>query len=588
MSGTTLAQAYVQILPTTKGIKGKLESELGSAGIASGGKAGFGGKFASAFTKFFAAAGVGEAIKQSIQEGAKLEQSIGGVETIFGEKDAALVETNAKKAYKALQISANDYMEQATSFSASLLQSLDGDTTKAAKAADVAITDMSDNANKMGTDIGDIQNAYQGFAKQNYTMLDNLKLGYGGTKTEMERLLTDAGKLSGKKYDISNLADVYEAIHVVQQEMGLTGTSAKEAETTLSGSFNAMKAAATNFMGYLTLGQNVGPAMKGLVETACTFLFKNLIPALGRIIQALPGAVGVLLVSGIPQILKGMTKVINGITAALDGQGSNQIYKSVTKVLKGVASALIKNLPALLAALARLYIQVAKTMITVLLPLLVRMLGTVKSRISSTITGLGSAMMTYLANGIRGAIGKVTSTVTGLVSKIKSLFNFNGLAGTVRASFNAVKNAITSPITTARNSLAKIVGRIKGIFPIRLGRIMNLKIPEIKVNGGKAPWGLGGKGVKPSFAVHWNAQGGIVDSPTILQGAGEAGPEGIIPLTQFWNKMDNIASAIQTSNGSSGGTLTVVMNLDGSTIAKSTIDYVNNQTIVFGTNPLTV
>lgn len=135
-------------------------------------------------------------------------------------------------------------MEQATSFSASLLQSLDGDTRKAAKYADTAIIDMSDNANKMGTNIEDIQNAYQGFAKQNYTMLDNLKLGYGGTKTEMERLLADASKISGQKYDISNLSDVYEAIHVIQGDLDITGTSAKEAATTLSGSFSAMKAAA--------------------------------------------------------------------------------------------------------------------------------------------------------------------------------------------------------------------------------------------------------------------------------------------------------------------------------------------------------
>lgn len=173
--GTTLAQAYVQVIPTTKGIKGMLGKELGNEGD-SGGKT-TGMKFTGAFKKAIAAAGIGTVIAKSISEGAKLEQSIGGVETLFGKKDAETVKRNAQNAYKTLQISANDYMEQATSFSAALLQSLNGDTKKAAAAADVAITDMSDNANKMGTSIIDIQNAYQGFAKQNYTMLDNLKLG---------------------------------------------------------------------------------------------------------------------------------------------------------------------------------------------------------------------------------------------------------------------------------------------------------------------------------------------------------------------------------------------------------------------------
>lgn len=196
-NGTTLAQAYVQVIPTTKGIKGTLGSELGGEGAAAGKSAG--ARIASGLKAAVIAAGIGKAISSSIQEGAKLEQSIGGVETIFGKKDAETIKKNAQNAYKTLQISANTYMEQATSFSASLLQSLDGDTAKAAKAADVAITDMSDNANKMGTNIQDIQNAYQGFAKQNYTMLDNLKLGghnrlaqykpceNGGTLNELRR-----------------------------------------------------------------------------------------------------------------------------------------------------------------------------------------------------------------------------------------------------------------------------------------------------------------------------------------------------------------------------------------------------------------
>lgn len=167
-SGTTLAQAYVQVIPSMRGVKGMLSSQMGGEGASAGKTAGT--KIAAGLKAAVIAAGIGKAISSSIQEGAKLEQSIGGVETIFGKKDAETVKKNAQNAYKTLQISANTYMEQAASFSASLLQSLDGDTAKAAKAADVAITDMSDNANKMGTSIQDIQNAYQGFAKQNYTI----------------------------------------------------------------------------------------------------------------------------------------------------------------------------------------------------------------------------------------------------------------------------------------------------------------------------------------------------------------------------------------------------------------------------------
>ena len=165
-----------------------------------------------------------------------MSKSLGGIETLF--KDSAdKVKANAAEAYRTAGMSANDYMELTTSFSASLLSSLSNDTSKAADVADMAMTDMSDNANKMGTNMEDIKNAYNGFAKQNYTMLDNLKLGYGGTKTEMERLLADAQKITGVKYDINNLSDVYSAIHVIQGQLDITGTTAKEAATTISGSF---------------------------------------------------------------------------------------------------------------------------------------------------------------------------------------------------------------------------------------------------------------------------------------------------------------------------------------------------------------
>ena len=209
---TELGQAFVQIMPSAKGISGSITKQLSGEADAAGTNAGnlIGGKLVAAIGGIIAAAKIGELITKgisaSLSEGAALQQSLGGIETLF-KGSADKVKQYANEAYKTAGLSANDYMENVTSFSASLLQSMGGDTEKAADKANMAMVDMSDNANKMGTNMGDIQNAYQGFAKQNYTMLDNLKLGYGGTKTEMERLLADATKLTGVKYDINNLSD---------------------------------------------------------------------------------------------------------------------------------------------------------------------------------------------------------------------------------------------------------------------------------------------------------------------------------------------------------------------------------------------
>ena len=253
---------------------------------------------------------------KSVSAYSEFEQLVGGVETLF--KDSAeLVQTYADNAYKTAGLSASEYMETVTSFSASLLQSLDGYTEKAAKAADAAVTDMADNMNKMGSSMESIQNAYQGFAKQNYTMLDNLKLGYGGTKTEMQRLLADAEALTGKKYDLSNLGDVYEAIHVIQQDLGLTGVAAAEAEGTFTGSFNAMKAAAQNFLGSLAIGEDVTNSLTTLIGNATTFVFKNLIPMIGTVLKGLPSAILTALKIGAPMLLQGISQLISSLVNSL-------------------------------------------------------------------------------------------------------------------------------------------------------------------------------------------------------------------------------------------------------------------------------
>ena len=246
---TELGTAYVQIVPSMQGISGSLSKALGSEANSAGDEAGtnFMGSFKAKALALVAGLGIGKLLKDSISasisEGAALQQSLGGVETLF-KSSADTVKNYANEAYRTTGLSANKYMESVTGFSASLLQSLGGDTDKAAEVANMALVDMSDNANKMGSSMESIQFAYQGFAKQNYTMLDNLKLGYGGTKQEMQRLLADAEKLTGVKYDLNNLSDVYSAIHAIQENLDITGTTAKEAASTFTGSFESMKAAA--------------------------------------------------------------------------------------------------------------------------------------------------------------------------------------------------------------------------------------------------------------------------------------------------------------------------------------------------------
>ena len=284
-----------------------------------------------------ASAAVSGFIKNAIDEFADFEQQVGGVETLFGESAPKVIE-NASRAFMTAGVSANTYMANVTSFSASLLQSLAGDTDKAADIADMAMRDMADNANKMGTAMGSIQDAYQGFAKQNYTMLDNLKLGYGGTKTEMERLLADAEKLTGVKYDISNLSDVFEAIHAIQYELGITGTTADEAERTISGSLFAMKAAWSNLLvGVADDTQDFDTLVNNFVESAST-AFRNLMPRISTSIK------------GIGKLITGLLPVIVATLPSLISDVLPSILQSGIDVVMTFLQGITDNLPVLTSA----------------------------------------------------------------------------------------------------------------------------------------------------------------------------------------------------------------------------------------------
>ena len=269
---------------------------------------------------------------------AEFEQLEGGIKTLFGEDTAKTIMKNANNAFMTAGMSANQYMNTVTSFSASLIQSLKGDTEAAAQVADMAIQDMADNANKMGTSMESIENAYQGFAKQNYTMLDNLKLGYGGTRSEMERLLKDAGKITGKKYDIKNLSDVYEAIHVIQGELGITGATAEEAATTVEGSMRMMKASWQNLLTAIGTGENVGDATKKFAESFKTYL-NNLLPVFKRVVMNLFDALKDLLPDLFKMLsdeLPGMIDLGAGLLDAVINGLKNIKWSSVKTAVKKV------------------------------------------------------------------------------------------------------------------------------------------------------------------------------------------------------------------------------------------------------------
>lgn len=418
-----IGKAYVQIVPSAKGLQGSITEQLTGESASAGTNAG--SSIVSSLKKVFIAAGIGKMLVSTLQEGGALEQSLGGIETLFKD-NADKVKAYAKQSYETTGLSANAYMESVTGFSASLLQSLGGDAAKAAEVANTAMVDMADNSNKMGTSMEAIQNAYQGFAKQNYTMLDNLKLGYGGTKSEMERLLKDAQKLTGVKYDINNLADVYEAIHVIQGELDITGTTAKEASTTLIGSFNAMKASFTDVLGALALGEGVGPALQGLAKTVSTFLFGNLIPMVVNIISQLPGAIFTFLQTAVPQFLEMGSQMINSLVEGLSTGLDFGMVGFSANFAEMINVFLIDILPQFLESGVQLILELANGLLQGI-PGVVNGAGEILDTLLSAfldaipqILQAGFDLITGLAQGIFDNMPAITKSITDILSKLLS------------------------------------------------------------------------------------------------------------------------------------------------------------------------
>lgn len=508
MAGTTLGTAYVQIVPSAQGIKGSITNALGgeaeSAGSDIGSKLGMFAK--KALAKVAIGTTVIGGVKTALSEGAKLQQSyFGGLDTLYGE--AAGAARNYAREAAAAGISMNSYSEQAVSFGAALKNAFGGDVTKAAQAANMAILDMADNSAKMGTDITSVQMAYQGFAKQNYTMLDNLKLGYGGTKTEMERLLADAEKLSGQDYSIDNLGDVYEAIHVIQGDLGLTGVAAAEASETFSGSFNAMKASAQNFLGSLAIGEGVNQSMNQLVTSASTFFFGNFLPMVGTLVKSLPGAIATFLRAGLPLLVSNITSLLSNLASTVTSFASGITGPKVAQWAQTM-------LPKILAAGASLIGNLATSFITNL------------PKIVAAITRIGAAIVTGLGSALWS---KVSAAAAG------------------------VRDKFLEPINNMRDKVKAIIDKIKSFFPLKLGKIINFTVPKISLKTSTKEI-LGKSITYPSgFDVSWHARGGIFTEPTVLQsingglhGFGDAGPEAIVPLNALWQRMDEQSARTET------------------------------------------
>ena len=474
--------------------------------------------------------------KSAIDSYANYEQLIGGVETLF--KDSAgIVEGYANNAYKTAGLSANDYMETVTSFSASLLQSLNNDTAKSAEVADMAITDMSDNANKMGTDMSMIQSAYQGFAKQNYTMLDNLKLGYGGTKSEMERLLKDAQKISGVKYDISNLSDVYNAIHVIQGELGITGTTAKEASTTIQGSVASMKSAWSNLLtgvaddnadwgtlvnnfvdSVVTAGDNLLPrieiAVEGiglLITDGLALLLQNVVPMGMQLIQNLITGMANQLPDIIPSINGAMGMIINGIVAMLP-----QILQMGIQIIVSLVQGIAQSLP---------------TLIPQMVDAVVTMVDTLLDNIDLIIDA-GIQLLIGLADGLIEALPKLIDRIPEIIDKLVQAITNNlpkiieaGIELTVKLAWGIVK-AIPQLVSKIPQIISSLVSGIASYYSKmwNIGKELLGKVKDGITNGISGMLDVGKNLVKGLWNGINNAKDWVLDK---IKGFGKSIVNGI-------------------------------------------------------------
>ena len=447
-----------------------------------------------------AATGIAVIGKQAIGEYANYEQLVGGVETLFKSSSNKVI-NYANDAYKTAGLSANAYMETVTGFSASLLQSLGGDTQKAADTANMAVVDMSDNANKMGTSMEMIQNAYQGFAKQNYTMLDNLKLGYGGTKEEMQRLLDDAEKLTGTKFDISNFADITNAIHAIQTEMGITGTTAKEAGTTIEGSIGMMKSAWTNLLtGMTDENQNLGQLVDNFASSVGT-VAENLIPRLTQVLSGFATVIGRLapqlsamlpgifeqllpaLVTGATSLIQSLVVVAPDILQTLLGMVPELISSVQTivqelclalpQIIQVLVQALPVILPALIEGIAGIITSVAEMLPQIIEPIIQSLPDIINSVVNALIEN-APALIQGCVLLVTQLVASLPEIIMGLLDAIPEIFTnllgainenapalFDGIKATVSGALDNIRQTVSNVFNSVSNFVSRVWAGIK-------------------------------------------------------------------------------------------------------------------------------
>lgn len=600
--GATLGKAYIQIIPSMEGTGSKISAFLNGEGVKAGNEAGAASgtsmmqSLKSTAAKLASTLAIGATIKKAFDIGADLEQQIGGVETLFAES-STIIRKYADDAYRTAGVSANEYMKNVTSFSASLLQGLGGDTAKAAEYANTAMIDMSDNANKFGTDIGAIQNAYQGFSKQNYTMLDNLKLGYGGTKEEMQRLIKDAAAVSDS-VDAESLSfdNIVQAIHVTQEQMGIMGTTNKEASTTFSGSLGAMKASWDNFLAGLMMngkdGVDMNTYLQPLVDSIGTFVFSNLIPAVGRFVSAVFEAVPGLLEIGLNSISESISEAFGGI---IDAETVKIAIESIAGAFAAFAAteaviALPGLIDAISAAITGLSLNPVSLAIAAIAGIIIALtqLWNNNEQFREFVTSTWNAILSFLSNlwasisstavsvwngissSISGVVNKISSVISTVFNTIKSVITnvWNGIKNTTASVWNGIKSAIETPLNKAKSIVKSVIDAIKGFFNFNISW-PHIPMPHFSIT--PRGWGVGDllKGKIPKLGIDWYAK--AMDQPRILDGAqifgtmggkllggGEAGQEVLYGRTQL---MRDISTAVQEAKSEYKDNRPIVINI---------------------------
>lgn len=456
-AATELATAYVQIIPSMKGSTGKIKTEITGDMEDAGEKGGktFGQKFATFAKRIITAAAIGKVIVQSIAEGAKIEQSFGGLETMFKES-YSIIAGYAQDAWKTAGISANEYAEQATLFSASLLQSVGGDTQKAAELANMALMDMGDNINKFGGDLSMVQSAYQGLARGSYVMLDNLKLGYKGTAHEMMRLINDSGVLGYTLTDVSQLADVgfgtmVEAIHKVQENLNITGTTAKEASSTISGSLKQMKGAFTNVMAAMSMVGKEGMGILNLDEALQDLMVgvndfaSNIIPAITTVFQTLPVALATMISNMAPILIEQVPVLVKGFADGLI-IGVPTLIKAAITLIQGLSGGIRESIPAFINEAMPLLLNFSQELLNNM----------------SLLVEAGIELVIGLVQGLMDGLPTLIEFVPQIISNIANIINQNMpkiLEAGIRILLELIKGlikAIPSLIANAGNIVKAI------------------------------------------------------------------------------------------------------------------------------------